>query len=113
MDIQLPRWRCHKIVQAAKIVTLTEHPFYEVPTITLDNGKTLDLEPEWHVKHQPAAGGYLVVDDHYVSFSPARAFEDGYTLLGEALVAQQNEQLAPGPITLLGGELLGAEPLGG
>ena len=33
-------------------------------------------------KHKPHAGGYYVVyDDGYKSFSPAKAFEEGYRLL--------------------------------
>lgn len=33
-------------------------------------------------KHNPKAGGYFVVyEDGYKSFSPAKAFEDGYTLI--------------------------------
>lgn len=31
-------------------------------------------------KHKPVAGGYFVVyEDGYESFSPAKAFEEGYT----------------------------------
>lgn len=33
-------------------------------------------------KHQPKVGGYFVIyTDGYRSFSPAEAFEDGYTLV--------------------------------
>jgi len=110
MDIQLPRWRCHKIVQAAKIIGFRENGNADMPTILLDGDLSVDLLPDWHVKHTPHVGDYLVVyDDNYVSVSPTAAFENGYTLLGETLVAQQNEQMAPGPITMLGGDLLGAE----
>jgi hypothetical protein len=35
---------------------------------------------EFLAKHKPAVGGYFVVyEDGYESFSPAKAFEEGYT----------------------------------
>jgi hypothetical protein len=38
------------------------------------------VEPSFMEKHQPQVGGYYVIyEDGYVSFSPAAAFEDGYT----------------------------------
>jgi len=38
------------------------------------------ISSEWADKHTPAAGGYFVVyDDGYQSYSPAKAFEEGYT----------------------------------
>ena len=38
------------------------------------------MERVWLDKHNPEVGGYLVVyKDGYISFSPAEAFEDGYT----------------------------------
>jgi hypothetical protein len=37
---------------------------------------------EFMSKHKPVAGGYFVVyEDGYESFSPAQAFEEGYTLI--------------------------------
>lgn len=39
------------------------------------------ITPEYFAKHRPVAGGYYVVyADGYTSFSPAKAFEEGYTL---------------------------------
>lgn len=41
------------------------------------------VDREYLTKHQPIVGGYYVVyKDGYKSFSPAKEFEDGYTLLG-------------------------------
>lgn len=38
------------------------------------------MSREWMTKHNPVVGGYLVLyDDGYCSFSPAEAFESGYT----------------------------------
>jgi hypothetical protein len=46
------------------------------------DGPPIRVSEEFLAKHKPEAGGYYVVyDDGYVSFSPASAFEAGYTLL--------------------------------
>lgn len=84
--VEMPRYKCHKEVWALKIK--------EVKVQTNDEGGGWWITPEepgyarfgvphdWVVKHDPKAGGYYVVyDDGYRSFSPAKAFEDGYTLL--------------------------------
>lgn len=72
---ELPRWRCHKIVRAAKIVAI-------------DFGERLDLMPhgvvevgaQWIVEKRAEVGGYYVVyEDGYASYSPAKAFEEGYS----------------------------------
>lgn len=40
------------------------------------------MSPEYVAKHKPEVGGYYVVyEDGYKSFSPAGAFESGYTPL--------------------------------
>lgn len=100
----LPRYRCHKVVRAAKI-----HDVRRANAV--DAGKALDsvdlvfssLHPPHHVTvdagwldrkvsaaragrdiEDVAVGGYYVVyDDGYTSWSPAKAFEEGYTLLAE------------------------------
>lgn len=52
--------------------------------ITPAEGDYAPFEVDWAfmAKHKPEAGGYYVVyDDGYKSFSPAKAFEEGYTLI--------------------------------
>ena len=83
--IELPRFRCHKIVHAAKIVAI-------------EFGERLDLAPhgvievgaDWIANRKASVGGYFVqYDDGYTSFSPAKAFEEGYTwdpLIGDQAV---------------------------
>lgn len=40
----------------------------------------IEVSAEFMAKHKPEPGGYYVVyKDGYASFSPAAAFEDGYT----------------------------------
>ena len=76
----LPLYKCHKIVGALKIRCIIEDELPGV-AITPEEGY-----PEFHVsdhylsKHNPQVGGYFVVyEDGYQSYSPAKAFEDGYT----------------------------------
>lgn len=94
-SIELPKYKCHKHVWALKIAAITNFD---------DGSATFDFEDtryaskpfsaEWVVKHKPQPGGYWVVyQDGYQSYSPADAFEAGYTPasntmnFGEALAA--------------------------
>ena len=81
-EVELPRYRSHKIVQAVKIESVLGNTIYPSdPDI-----KPFAVSGEYTAKHSPAAAGYFVrYVDGYESWSPADAFEDGYTLLGEAL----------------------------
>lgn len=80
--IEMPRYKCHKQVWALKIKAV------------IGNGQDFNLEFDdgryapvavtlaWWGKHRPEAGGYYVVyPDGYKSYSPADAFEAGYTLI--------------------------------
>lgn len=72
----VPMYRCHKEVWALKIIgiSLTGVLTVEAPFAPIQ------MEKEWLDKHSPEVGGYLVIyKDGYRSFSPAKAFEDGYT----------------------------------
>ncbi len=88
---EMPRYRCHKVVRALKIGRLIMDGAGE-PDRDSDGGAMifpaeLGYEPfkvdrAYIAKHDPQVGGYYVVyDDGYKSFSPAKAFEDGYTLI--------------------------------
>jgi hypothetical protein len=78
---ELPKYQSHKVVWALKIKALARNP----------NSGDWHIEPEeayalvpvtdqYMLKHEPVAGGYYVVyEDGYKSFSPAEAFESGYT----------------------------------
>jgi hypothetical protein len=81
----LPSYTCHKTVQAAKIVNL-DGPHLPGGSGWLQleyNGHRLYVHPgeQWFARHKPAIGGYFVIyEDGYTSFSPAKAFEEGYKL---------------------------------
>ena len=85
----LPRYRCHKLVSALKIKALAHpaelgHPEEEDGSLYVipeeEGYEPFRVSAEYVGKHNPEPGGYFVVyDDGYQSWSPAKAFEDGYT----------------------------------
>lgn len=92
MKPELPRWLCHKVVRAATIrdiqwVASVNPESIGHAVITLVVGA--DVVPvqvggDWLTRHRPEVGGYLVLyDDGYSSYSPAAAFESGYTRIPE------------------------------
>jgi hypothetical protein len=82
----LPRYRCHKEVQAAKITRVDIDRESGDALLTCESvSDPFWVAPSYVQKHKPARGGYFVrYSDGYESFSPAEAFEGGYTLIDEA-----------------------------
>lgn len=82
---EMPKYRSHKTVWALKIksATLTDNPSGTVLIVPEDAGYApFEVDAPYVLKHEPKAGGYYVVyDDGYKSWSPADAFEGGYTLV--------------------------------
>ncbi len=79
----LSRYRCYKEVWAAKIKQVL-HGDDGIAQITFVNSwdKPVFVSEAYMARHQPKAGGYYVIhEDGYESFSPAAAFESGYTLI--------------------------------
>jgi hypothetical protein len=89
--VQLPRYKCHKEVWAAKIMAVDVkrgvEGFRLGARLSLDFGDGresayAEVDGKWLSKHSPEVGGYYVqYDDGYRSYSPAAAFESGYTLI--------------------------------
>jgi hypothetical protein len=99
----MPQYQCHKKVWALKIkaVEIVRPTIAELEAILRSDpdspepvvvGAIITPEdnsfgqfgvPKSYVdKHDPQAGGYYVVyEDGYKSYSPAKAFEEGYTRL--------------------------------
>ena len=91
---EMPRYKCHKEVHALKIGSSDLDS-----TAALEEGRETDGSamitpagvvgyPPFKVsysymrQHKPQVGGYYVVyEDGYASYSPAEAFENGYTRL--------------------------------
>lgn len=81
---EMPRYKCHKEVWALKIasIRLTEDGRGWI-TPAEDGYAPFEVSAAYVSKHEPTPGGYYVVyKDGYQSFSPAKAFEDGYTPAG-------------------------------
>lgn len=82
---EMPRYKCHKEVHALKIAAVQTK--WDGSTWIGDEITPEDegyapfvVSPEYVNKHGPKPGGYYVVyEDGYKSFSPAEAFEEGYT----------------------------------
>lgn len=85
---EMPRYQSHKIVHALKIAEIARN----IPEegCESDGGAFIHPSEEGYApfyvdfaymsKHKPEVGGYYVVyNDGYKSFSPAAAFEEGYT----------------------------------
>jgi hypothetical protein len=91
-SIEMPRYKCHKTVWALKIAAIKEHGAHSESGsgAVNDGGATIvpadtryapfEVDQEFMRKHQPKSGGYYVrYEDGYESYSPAEAFESGYT----------------------------------
>lgn len=81
----IPRYKCHKEVQAARIKAITNNfrgIILQSMTLTFEEpgAKPETVSAAWAERNDPRVGGYFVVYvDGYTSFSPGKAFEDGYT----------------------------------
>lgn len=78
---EMPKYSCHKEVHALKIASVSLMPDGSGIIQPADPGYgPFRVNVAYMTKHGPQAGGYFVVyEDGYKSFSPAQAFEKGYT----------------------------------
>jgi hypothetical protein len=96
MDKALQQYKCHKTVRAAKIIQVDQKPnpdptglsvassYGAMLTLNSEAVPAIEVAAEWMIKHKPEVGGYYVVyEDGYASYSPQKAFEDGYSLIEE------------------------------
>jgi len=103
MNRVLPVYKCHKEVGAAKILRI-ERGFMDYrlreavrlvlinPEMVSGKGWVVEVSEEYMDKHKPEVGGYFVrYADGYQSYSPAQAFEEGYTLKGSREDFQRGE----------------------
>ena len=94
---EMKKWQCHKKVHAEKIEKIildidlankenretdgSAYLFFE-GTSKIEGYEGHKVEYEYVHKHKPEVGGYYVVyEGGYKSFSPAKEFEEGYTLI--------------------------------
>jgi hypothetical protein len=87
MPLDLPKWKSHKVVTAAKIISIDVGTGRGIRTLTLGWGERSDRErrrienPDQGIfaRYSPKVGDYWVVyEDGYTSISPRAAFESGY-----------------------------------
>lgn len=78
---ELPQYKCHKVIGALKIKSI--HIVNEIGVFITpeeEGYEPVQVSMEYYNKHKPIASGYYVVyEDGYESFSPAKALEEGYT----------------------------------
>lgn len=79
-EAMMPRYKCHKEVYALKIKDIKSFGFY-AHLVPVEAGYSdIYVDHDYLSKHQPQVGGYYVIyNDGYKSFSPEKAFEEGYT----------------------------------
>lgn len=77
----LPIFTCHKTVRAARIDRIVDAVQGLGAMLKLAGvERPRRVSAEYIAKHDPVVGGYLVVyEDGYESYSPAAAFEAGYS----------------------------------
>lgn len=73
----MKRYKSHKIVEAAKIVNVDRSN--DAVSIAVDGGEVVSVSGDKHGVRYAEPGGYLIrYADGYMSYSPAKAFEEGY-----------------------------------
>ena len=73
---EMPKYVCHKEVWALKIADVTGNTI----TPTEEGYAPFQVPSEMYLRYTPTVGDYYVVyADGYKSFSPAKAFEEGYS----------------------------------
>ncbi len=77
----MPQYQCHKKVWAFLVARIDEGEDGSAFIVPHESGYgAVHVDAEYMRKHKPQEGGYYVVyEDGYRSFSPAQAFEAGYT----------------------------------
>jgi len=82
-EVQMPRYQSHKKVWALKVLAIRSEADGSAMITPAEAGYApFSVDLAYMSKHAPSVGGYYVVyDDGYKSFSPAKAFEEGYTKL--------------------------------
>jgi hypothetical protein len=82
---EIAQWRSHKIVRAGKVMAQQVEDTGEgIAILTVEdvNGAPCKVEvpDNFFARGAPSPGDYVVIyDDGYKSWSPAKAFEEGYT----------------------------------
>ena len=77
--MEMPRYICHKQVWALKIEAIDSDADGAMIQPAEADYAAFKVDAEYINKHNPEVGGYYVVyKDGYKSYSPEKAFEEGY-----------------------------------
>lgn len=80
---KLPKYRSHKVVQAAKLLLVERYGDGTLMLYPADESlEPFTVDDEWSARysgHEDDYGYYVRYEDGYASWSPTKAFEDGYT----------------------------------
>lgn len=82
-NIQLPRWQSHKKVWALKIAALEINEDKSAKIAPVDDRYApFTTKPGWAERFVSGddPGDYVQYEDGFASWSPTKAFEEGYTL---------------------------------
>jgi hypothetical protein len=78
--MNLPKYQCHKVVEALKLARVEILENGNGILVPVEDFPAMEKASSWVEIHQPKPGGYWVrYEDGYESWSPAAAFESGYT----------------------------------
>lgn len=85
VERQMPQYKCHKEVWALKIDAIEVYADKSATITPADNGyapfrATTGWAGRFHGNEEDR-GYYVVYQDGYASWSPTKAFEEGYTLI--------------------------------
>jgi len=79
--MKLQSFKCHKVVQAAAILSITIKPSNVFIVLESEPEVEHPIDPEVFARSVPEKGDYLVrYEDGYISFSPKDVFEAGYSI---------------------------------
>jgi len=82
---EMPRYKCHKEVHALRIAAIETREDGSAKIMPADPGYAAFEAPDGWARHfqgdENDLGFYVVYADGYVSWSPTKAFEEGYTLI--------------------------------
>lgn len=83
-EIVLPRYKCHKEVNAAKIYCVIPNDGTGGAKLCFEQYPGVEVDQHFMAKHNPSAGGYYIIySDGYTSWSPADVFEEGCSIIEE------------------------------
>ncbi|ESZ32712.1 hypothetical protein [Mesorhizobium sp. L2C066B000] len=86
VNAALPRYRCHKVVQALKLTDITRNLDTGQVTLTPEDKsyQPFDAPPGWYERFHGSdndTGYFVQYEDGFSSWSPTEPFEDGYSLM--------------------------------